>query len=241
MSIMDMFRNAVAPTANIPAPAPAPVTTVTTTSEQAPVTQEQAQVLPVTQEPETPLAQFKDMWETKPIEKDDQTQQTEPVALNQEAVQKIVAKTDFSQVITPENMAAITAGGEDASKAFASAMNQVAQQVMVQATMVNNKLTEQAVAKAREDFSSSLPALLRQQASANHLNETNPLFSNPAVKPVIEATQAQLLSRHPNATHAEITKMTQDYIIAMGTEFAPKDAVNNTVTGDTDWETFLKT
>ena len=204
----------------------------------APVQQPAAPVTPEVVD-NSPLAEFKGLWEDNPKKEGDPAP-NESAALKAEDVQKIVAKTDFSQAITPETLAAINAGGEDAAKAFAQAMNAVAQQVMVQSTMVNNKLTEQAVERALEAHKATLPGMLRSGLVSDHAKNSNPLFANPAIKPVIEATQSQLLSKYPNATPAEITEMTQNYIIQMGAMFAPKDVVNDNAVGETDWDKFMQ-
>jgi len=188
---------------------------------------------------DSPLAAYEKLWEPVPKKKEDPTT-TAPVPLTAEQVQKAVAKSDFTAVISPDQLKDISSGGEAAQKAFQEAMNAVAQRVMVQATMVSNKLTEKAVADAVENIAvqqaKELPGLLRQQQSTAHLNDTSELFSNPAIKPVVEATQAQLLLKFPEATPAEITKMTQDYIKVMGEQFAPKPPANP---NEQDWTKFL--
>lgn len=190
--------------------------------------------------PENPLDSYKALWDTPPVDKDNPAP-AEPQPLTAEQLQQAVSKANFSNSITPETLQAISAGGEDATTAFASAMNEVAKQVMVQATLVNNKLTEKAVADAVAKQQATIPDLLRQQAAATHAKDTNPIFNNPAIKPIVEATQSQLLQKFPNATPAELTKMTQDYITAMGSAFAPQEAVNNNSgTGEVDWDAFLK-
>ena len=189
--------------------------------------------------PDSPLDQFKGLWETDPNKPADPN--ATPVALDPAAVQKVVAKADFSSAITPENLAAIAEGGEAAQTAFANSLNAVAQQVLAQSTLVGNKLTEQAVTRALAAQEAKLPDMLRNQAVTNHLKDTNPLFSNPAVKPVIEATQAQLTQKFPNASPAEIATMAQDYIVAMGETFAPKPVVNNSSgADDVDWDAFMQ-
>jgi len=253
MSIFDMFKTTPADASQQMQPAQQPAV-------QAPVQQAQAgniqdpaslaqqsthtdqQAIPPAQDPanaqipDTPLSQFVDLWENTPNKENPNA----PVALNQQAVQEAVAKTDFSQSITPEQLQTVTAGGEGAEQALAQMLNNVAQQVMVQSTMVNNKLSEQALGRARTEFESSIPSMLRAQQAKNHLNESNPLFSNPAIQPVVQATQQQLLQKFPNATQAELTKMTQDYITAMGEAFAPKQSVNdNAALNETDWDAFL--
>jgi hypothetical protein len=109
---------------------------------------------------------------------------------------------------------------------------------MVQATLVGNKLSEKQVAAAIEKQMAGLPDMLRAQGSTEHLRTTNPIFENPAVKPVVDATQAQLLQKFPNASNAEITKMTQDFILAMGESFAPPTPA--LAPGETNWDNFLE-
>lgn len=185
---------------------------------------------------DNPLAPFAELWKNEPKSPTDSTPEPD-FNLTQEAVQSIVSKTDFSKVVSPEHMAAIAAGGEGAQAAFAMALNQVAQHTMVQSTLVNNKLSQKQIEAAITKQLAKLPNTLRQQAATDHLNSNNPLFSNPAVKPVIEATHAQLLQKFPNATNAEITKMTHDYVLALGNSFAPQVAAP-TAPGDTDWSNF---
>ena len=186
--------------------------------------------------PESPLDQFKDLWQAVPVDANSPTPAV-PAELTAEQVQQAVSKASFTESITPEQLTAIAAGGEEAQKAFTEAMNSVAQQVMVQATMVSNKLTERAVSAALEKQNALIPEMLRKQASTAHLNDTSELFSNPAIQPVVQATQAQLLQKFPNATPLEITTMTQDFIVAMGEQFSPKASTDS---NDTDWSNFLK-
>ena len=185
--------------------------------------------------PELPLDQFKTLWDDVPIDPNAPPPDV-PVVLKAEDIQKAVANANFTQAITPEQLTAIGAGGEEAQKAFGEAMNLVAQQVMVQATLVGSKITDNAVAKAIELERAKIPQMLRDQATTAHLTDTNPIFDNPAIKPIIETTKAQLLAKNPTATPEQITKMTQDFILAMGEAFAPK--VPDLAPGETDWSKF---
>jgi len=252
MGILDIFKSepapAVAPATTTPvqaAPTAAPPGNIpdqaTPVTQQSPTTEPNG-VVPAAipeKKDESPLAEFNTLWDTDPKKVDDKTVAVAP-GLNQEAVAKAMAKTDFSAAISPEHLTAIAAGGEEAQKAFALAMNQVTQQAMTTSTMINKKLTDQAITKAVEAHMASLPGQLRSQAASDHLVTSNPLFSNPAIKPVIEATQAQLLQKFPTATAAEITKMTQDYVVAMGETFAPKPVVNDSSNTEVDWEAFMQ-
>jgi len=186
----------------------------------------------------SPLAPFKDLWQTATNVDNKNNNLNEPVVLNAEDVAKAMGNADFSAALNPSRLNAIAAGGQEAQKAFQEALTDVARQVLTQATLVNNRLTNDAIVKALAAQEAKLPAMLRTQSAANHLKDTNPIFSNPAIQPVIEATQQQLLSKFPNATPAEITAMTNNYILAMGEAFAPKPATP--VSKDTDWENFIQ-
>lgn len=189
---------------------------------------------------ESPLAAYKDLWDN--ANSKSQTSSDQPsVKLNPADVQKVIAKADFASVITPEQLTAISEGGEPAQQAFMQAMNSVAQRVMLQSTLVNNRLAEQAISKAIANAESKLPDALRKYSSSDYARTSTPLLSNPAVKPIADAVQSQLLSKYPNATNEDITRMTKEFIQAVGEQFAPKpDIVNNSATGETDWENFFR-
>lgn len=240
--------------------APAPVTPVAPVAGQPPVAQavppQQGNIpaaptiavnpdgtpvvdaLPVEKD-ESPLAVFKSLWEDAPIDPNAPATPAGYVAPTADQIQTAVAKQDFSSNFTPEQLAAVTAGGEGASEALVQLLNTVGQQTLAQSTMINSKLNEQAMTAAIAEQVAKMPDLVRAQTVQAHLKDTNPLFDNPAIKPVIEATQHQLQVKFPNATPAEITKMTQDFVIGMGAEFAPKPVVATGLEAD-DWTNFLE-
>ncbi len=103
-------------------------------------------------------------------------------------------------------------------------------------------MIEQAIDGVNKSWESKLPQLLKQSNLTESLSGSDPIFNNPAVKPIMEATQKQLADKFPNATVVELTTMTQDYIKAMGEAFNPtaKSTPNQAGTADTDWEGFLQ-
>lgn len=248
MGILDIFRTP-APVVAAPQPAPdnqggipaEPTVAVDPANPTTPVTDPAANPAPApAADPnavKSPLDQFTKLWENVP-NKDDKSN-VAPVPLTAEQLQKVMAKIDFSSSVTPEQLAAIQTGGDEATAALPAILNAALQQSMVQTTLINNKLTEKAVADAMAKQAAALPAQLRSQRASDHLNTTNPIFSHPAVKPVMEATQAKLMVQHPNATDAELTQMTQDFILAMGQAIAPSQVVNDNGVDSTDWEKFM--
>ncbi len=183
----------------------------------------------------SPLAEFSNLWDAAPI--DPNGKPTAPKPLDPDELRKIVSQANFTSSITPENLAAIEAGGEGAQKAFVDSLNSVAQQVVIQSTLAANKMTEQAVQAATEAQAATIPDLIK----AAHLNSTlvkeNPVFSDPAVKPVIEAVQAQLSVKFPTATADQLAEMTQNFVSAMGAAVSPTPASTVVApTDDVDWE-----
>lgn len=192
------------------------------------------------QVPNSPIDEFSSLWETAPIDPNaPKSDAPTSLTLNPEDVAKAMGKADFSSAVTPENLTAITAGGEGAAEAFMQALNAVAQQSMTQAIMITNKLGEKNIEAALAKQALELPAQIRSQTNASHLKDANPLFSNPAIAPVAEQAKSQLELKYPNDTPAQITEKVQNYMVAMGEMFQPKAAADATPAGDTDWENFL--
>jgi hypothetical protein len=255
--IMSMFSNiigggnaapAAAPGANngqsqpgnIPATAP---NTAATTPNAAP-----NGVLPGTQDanpkPEsTPFDQFTDLWKNEP---------TDPNAapagvfgnVDPKKFMEAAGKIDFTKVVTPEQLQAISTGGEGAMGAFAAALNAVAQTTYAQSAFASTKIVEQALARSKDSFLAELPQHIKQQTVKENLRAENPVFSNPAVQPIISALEAQLTVKFPQASAGEITTMAKQYVEALGTSFAPKptsqqNAGKPGAKEETDWSTFL--
>ena len=190
---------------------------------------------PAPAEPPSPLDAYKNLWDSVP---------TDPNApagnqpLDPAKLREAIGKADFSQSINPESLAAISQGGEAAQAAFISAMNTVAQNVMTQATLASNEITNRRVEEATAAMTASIPELLRKQALNTNLREANPLFSNPAVKPVIDAVQSQLAATNPNATPSELATMAQSFVTVMGEAFSPKPA-KPTTPDSQNWDKFV--
>lgn len=182
-----------------------------------------------------PLAQFKDIWE--PTNNEGTADPNAPLLpLDPTKLTEVVKKAQFTGGITPEMMQQVAAGGEEAVAAFQQAMNSVAQNVMMQSTLASNKMIEAAVRKAVNASEAKIPSLLNKQQTL----QSNPLFSNPAIKPVFEAVHSQLAAKNPTASPAELAQMTQDFITAVGGAFAPKaDPSQQPGNDNFDWEAFL--
>lgn len=195
--------------------------------------------------PQSYLDAQKDIWQTpNPSETADK-----PIfdGLDPKKVMESAGKVNFSQVITPEQTAAIAAGGEGAVKAFTESLNRVAQTVYGQNAIATTQIVEQALAKQAEQIKAALPSIVRKMTTNNSLAEQNPLFSHPAVAPFVQTLQGQLLAKNPNATTQEINTQVTEFIQALGST-APITPPANSLAAqaakkseDIDWEKYLST
>ena len=195
--------------------------------------------------PLTPLDQFSELWKNEPADPN----APKPVGvfgeIDPKKFMEAAGKIDFTKVVTPEQLQAISAGGDGAMASFAAALNAVAQTTYAQSAYASTKIVEQAMARSRDSFLAELPQHIKQQTVRENLRNENPVFSNPAVQPIISALESQLTVKFPNASAGEITTMARTYVEALGTSFAPKPAApvdpktGRATKEDTDWSTFL--
>jgi hypothetical protein len=193
----------------------------------------------------TPLDQFNDLWNTAPADPN----APKPAGIfgnvDPKKFMEAAGKIDFTKVVTPEQLQAISAGGENAMGAFAAALNSVAQTTYAQSAFASTKIVEQAMARAKDSFYADLPQHIKKQTVSENLRADNPVFSNPAVQPIISALEAQLTVKYPQASAGEITTMAKTYVEALGTSFSPKPAAGTTANGkpgskqEEDWSSFF--
>ena len=188
-------------------------------------------------EPQAPLDKFNDLWKTDPNAKptgNDPLFNVDPQKLMEAA-----GKVDFAKVIKPEQLQAITAGGEGAAAAFIQAINAVSQATFAQSALASTKIVEQAVAKTRENFSAELPGMLKKLNLNDSLRDSNPAFSHPAAQPILDALQAQLTQKYPSATVQELQGMAKEFLSSFTDAAIPKPVATTVSNGETDWSKFF--
>lgn len=168
----------------------------------------------------SPFDAFKDVWQSPTTSAAD-PQGPMFGAVDPQKLMESAGKVDFAKAVTPEMLAAVTAGGEGAAAAFAAAMNKVAQTVYAQSALATTKIVDQALTKAQEGYDARLPSMVKKFSVNENLQTSNPQLSNPALAPLVSALSEQLVRKNPNATSAEIQAQVSDYFAAIGTSFAP--------------------
>lgn len=196
------------------------------------------------EENKTPLDEFADIWKNEPTDPN----KAKPTGVfgnvDPKKFAEAAGRIDFSKVVSPEQLASIAKGGEDAQKAFATALNSVAQTVYAQSAFASTKMIDAALARAKEGFMADLPQHIKKQQVGESLRNENDIFSNPAVSPIIGALESQLTIKYPNASAREITDMAKRYVSAFGAAVAPAPETNSTKNSkrtEQDWDEFFKT
>lgn len=189
------------------------------------------------------LDQYKDLWAPHKEGEGPKQHKSTFADVTPEALKTHASSKDFSKVITPEMMAKISAGGEEAAAAMMQAMNSVSQAAYAESNASAMSLIDAALAKQREQFVESIPGMLKQQNLSENLRNSNPIFDHPASKPIVEMFQAQIALKYPNATVAEQTKMAQDFMIDFAKAANPEKPsaaqVKQSEKNKTDWSDFF--
>lgn len=163
-----------------------------------------------------PLSKYEKLWEPTPIESDTST------PITAQSIMEAARKVDFSKGLNPEDLMKIQSGGPEAVQALSAILNQTAQQAYGQSAYASQKLIEQAVAQAREQFTAQIPQLVNQQTSRELINKETKAFENPAVAPLVQMIHTNLLQKYPNASSAEIATMAKEMMQGAANVFSPQ-------------------
>lgn len=190
--------------------------------------------------PDTPLADFATLWESDPKQ---QAPANVLGNVDPAKLMKAAQGTDFAKAIPKELMAKIQAGGQEGVEASMQAMNMMSQTVYANSALATTKIVEQALQRQQAAFEAKLPSIIKQHTVSDTLRSENPMFSNPAVQPLISALEAQLAIKHPGATSSELTSMAKQYIEGVGIAFSPAKtptAQEAAQSGEQDWSKFFE-
>jgi proteasome lid subunit RPN8/RPN11 len=188
-------------------------------------------------QPESPLDQFKDIWQ--PVE--NQSDPNAPLLnVDPKKLAEASRKTNFAGMINPQLMEQIQQGGPEATKAFAAAMNQVAQGVYAQSAFATSKIVEAAVSKAKQQLIAEMPQQFKRQQVSDTLRSENPVFNHPAASPILSAVERQLSMKFPNAPASEISGMAKQYLQNFAGAISPQQVQESRTAGkrDEDWSNF---
>lgn len=206
MSIFDMFSRPAAPQQQ----------QQTTQQRQNPATPDTNQVqsdgsvvgIPKTGEGDkSPLANYDKLWENPTT----QALRSAVPDINSDYGKMLeTSKTiDFSKHVNPDDVAKALKG--DAT-AFSAVISQVGQAAVAMSVASSSAVTSNAL-KTQETnlLNSVVPELFRRREAAIGLRENNPIFSNPAVAPMVAGLERQLAEKYPTETSQQITARATEF------------------------------
>src|SRR6266853_657433 len=162
-----------------------------------------------------PMLDFAKLWEDPPVDPNNPPPEKPTTFLPKIDPAKIaetLGKIDFSKSITPEESAAIKAGGDGAQAAHLSVLNKALRQSMMTMFNVSTRLVEQGLTSAEERFLDRVPGHVKDIMVSDNLTANDPLMSNPAFAPLVESTRQRFQEKFPKATPIQIAKATKAYI-----------------------------
>lgn len=240
-----MFRTAAPTPPAGPAPAPIPNPNPNANGQPIPGVDANNPTLPAgggtpaNGEAQDPFKDFAKLWDIDPSKVAVDT----PFFANLDPakVMESARKTSFANM-TQEQMTAIASGGPEAVKMMQNILNSAAQNVYGQSAIASTKMIDQALEAQRKKFEEMLPTLITKHQVTSNLQTENPIFSNPALSPMVEGLKAQFIAKNPTATPAEIKQQITAYFNAVGMQFAPKPAVDPSApkaAAETDWSKYM--
>lgn len=243
-SVMNMFRSPAAAT---------PEVTQEMQQQQQAAQGQTTNGLPVTpanpaadptqvEEQVSPLDAYKDLWENKPPAEGSSPEfdpsnmfNTDPAKMR-EAMQQI----DFTKSINPADMEQVLQGGEGAVKALVNILNSTNRETLNAAIMASANMVQSGFTRAVPALDGRVNRQVRDHQVTSQLQETNPALNHPAAQPMIQAVKAQLLQKYPQASSAEITRMTNEYVGGFAATFAAKpEATPQSSSKETDWSQYM--
>lgn len=236
-----------------PKPPEGPISTVIPPEDNLDPPDPKNRVDPKNKKPgsDDPMLDFAKLWEDPPVDPNNPPPEKPTTFLPKIDPAKIaetLGKIDFSKSITPEESAAIKAGGDAAQAAHLSVLNKSHRQAMMTMFNVATRLVEQGLSNAEGRFMGQVPSHVKDIMVSNDLTSNDPLMSNPAFAPLVESTRQRFQEKFPKATPAQISKATKAYIqelVKSATAPALKPEEDNTkklATGatDADWGKWIE-
>ena len=229
-ALLSLFGGRAAPTDQInPATAPqqvvpaAPATASTIAGQQAaaaanptvpsattPVSNGSATGIPAAGEgAASPLDNFKELWKA-----DAKTPASPSLVpnfnLDPQGLRTAAEKINFTQHI-PEDL--LTKASQGDAAALRDVVNKAAQIGFANAAAASGELIKQSLGSAQGILKDQvLPAAYRDQQISQALTESNPVFSDPAVAPMLSMLKDRFAATYPTASPAEIAAHATAYL-----------------------------
>ncbi len=197
---------------------------------------------PAQQQTESLLDKHKDLWQPNT------TGQQEPqplFAVDQSKLMEAAGNLDFRKLVKPEQLQAISRGGDEAAQAFLEAINAVGQAGFANALSANTKLIEQALQRKEAEFEAKIPGAIKSFNIESAISN-DPVLKHPAARPVVGVIAKAMAAKNPDATPGELQEAALDLLRAIAgdssaTKQTKQDQQQQETAGNFDWDAWIKT
>lgn len=198
----------------------------------------------------SPLDKFQDLWKMDPNAAPVIPPSLVPqLNLDPAKLMENASKIDFVKALDPALVDQALSGDR---AAFLQVLNSTMQFGFANSTMASAKMMEGSLSNAENILTKNvLPAAFRNRDVNQALAANNPIFSDPAVAPLMNLLQSQLQQKHPTASAEEIATTAAAYIGQMSNKFVTAQggkivqeaqrtsAGGYASPGEADWDTLL--
>jgi hypothetical protein len=161
----------------------------------------------------SPLAGFADLWKTDPNTPPPTTSIVPNFNMDPAGLMKMAQQVNFTNHIPQETITKALSGDQTA---FLDVINQAAQLGYANATAASSEIIKNSLGKAQGVLQESvLPNAFRNQQIDQALTASNPIFTDPAVAPMLGMLKNQLQQKYPTATPEQIAEQASAYLGAM--------------------------
>lgn len=229
-NLIGMFNKPTTPAAAVPATPPGSQVPASGPAQGSniPAFQQSATLPP---KEVAPLAEYADLFNNAPIEGAEV-----PVGLDdpylvvdKDKVKEFVNSKSFVGS-NPEQLALVTRALGGDVQAFVEVLEGFGRNLYMDSAINSTHVAERIARTGVSRLHAAIPQQMRSLSSAEKMTELNPLFNNPALKPLADAMKSQFEAKHPTATPLQIAEMTAKYFQDTGVMFNPAPAATQTKT-----------
>jgi hypothetical protein len=143
---------------------------------------------------------------------------------------------------TPEMQALAQKALQGDMQAFSEYNNAMMQnmyvQLLTQTSGISEKIAREGITRLRD----TIPNTVRSISTTSNLQKQNPIFNDPAAKPMVDMIRSQVELKNPTATPEQVTEQVAKYFNDFAGVIAPKAKpaeASNPYGGTTDYQNFF--
>jgi hypothetical protein len=178
---------------------------------------------------QSPLAEYADLFNNAPVEGAEVpvTLDDPYLVVDKDKVKEFVNSKSFLNS-SPEQLALVAKALGGDAQAFMEVLEGFGRNLYMDAALNSTHVAERIARTGVSRLQAAIPQQIRSMSSAEKMTALNPIFSNPALKPLADAMKTQFEAKHPTATPQQIAEMTAKYFKDTGVMFNPAPAASQT-------------